>query len=82
MSAVTGIYLIPYALTGCNLRVGKFDVSASNMILFGFNMSSSTGKWTVETHKAFATYKDQYTNQQTPSSLNHSFPLLLQLSLT
>ena len=23
-----------YAFTGCNLRVGKFDVSASNMIFF------------------------------------------------
>ena len=23
-----------YAFTGCNLRVGKFDVSASNMIIF------------------------------------------------
>ena len=23
-----------YAFTGCNLQVGKFDVSASNMIIF------------------------------------------------
>ena len=29
-------FLVPcmYAFTGCNLRVGKFDVSASNMIFF------------------------------------------------
>ena len=30
------LFLVPYmyAFTGCNLRVGKFDVSASNMIIF------------------------------------------------
>ena len=30
------LLLVPYmyAFTGCNLRVGKFDVSASNMIIF------------------------------------------------
>ena len=28
------IFLVPYAFTGCNLQVGKFDVSASNMIVF------------------------------------------------
>ena len=27
------IFLVPYAFTGCNLRVGQFDVSASNMII-------------------------------------------------
>ena len=37
--------LVPYmyAFTGCNLRVGKFDVSASNMIIFGVNISPSLG---------------------------------------
>ena len=30
------LFLVPcmYAFTGCNLRVGKFDVFASNMIIF------------------------------------------------
>ena len=28
------INLVPYAFTCCNLRVGKFDVSASNIIIF------------------------------------------------
>ena len=30
------LYLVPYmyAFTGCNLRVGEFDVFASNMIFF------------------------------------------------
>ena len=30
------VFLVPYmyAFTCCNLRVGKFDVSASNMIIF------------------------------------------------
>ena len=32
-----------YAFTGCNLRVGKFDVSASNMINFCVNISPSSG---------------------------------------
>ena len=32
-----------YAFTGCNLRVGKFDVSASNMIIFCVNISPSSG---------------------------------------
>ena len=32
-----------YAFTGCNLRVGKFDVSACNMIIFGVNISPSSG---------------------------------------
>ena len=27
------IFLVPYAFTGCNLRVRQFDVSASNMII-------------------------------------------------
>ena len=31
-----------YAFTGCNLRVGKFDVSASNIIIFGLNISWSS----------------------------------------
>ena len=39
------LILVPYmsAFTGCNLRVGKFDVSASNMIIFGVNISPSLG---------------------------------------
>ena len=32
-----------YAFTGCNLRVGKFDVSASSMINFCVNISPSSG---------------------------------------
>ena len=32
-----------YAFTGYNLRVGKFDVSASNMIIFCVNISPSSG---------------------------------------
>ena len=32
-----------YAFTGCNLRVGKFDISASNMIIFCVNISPSSG---------------------------------------
>ena len=32
-----------YAFTCCNLGVGKFDVSESNMIIFGVNISSSSG---------------------------------------
>ena len=28
------LFLVPYAFTGCSLRVGRFDVSASNMIMF------------------------------------------------
>ena len=32
-----------YAFTGCNLRVGKFDVSASSMIIFCVNISPSSG---------------------------------------
>ena len=49
-----------YAFTGCNLRVGKFDVSASNMIIFCINISPSSGKWTVEMHKSFSTCASQY----------------------
>ena len=39
------IFLGPYmyAFTGCNLRVGKFDFSASNMIIFCVNISPSSG---------------------------------------
>ena len=28
------LFLVPYAFTCCNLRVGKFQVSTSNMIIF------------------------------------------------
>ena len=36
-----------YAFTGCNLRVGKFDVSASNMIIFAsiFHQAQVNGQW-------------------------------------
>ena len=36
-----------YAFTGCNLRVGKFDVSASNMIIFAsiFYQAQVNGQW-------------------------------------
>ena len=36
-----------YAFTGCNLRVGKFDVSASNMIFFApiFHQAQVNGQW-------------------------------------
>ena len=39
------LFLVPYmyAFTGCNLRVSEFDVSAPNMIIFGVNISSSSG---------------------------------------
>ena len=49
-----------YAFTGCNLRVGKFDVSASNIIIFCINISPSSGYWTVEMHNSFATCASQY----------------------
>ena len=49
-----------YAFTGSNLRVGKFDVSASNIIIFCVNISPSSGLWTVEMHKSFATCASQY----------------------
>ena len=49
-----------YAFTGCNLRVGKFDVSASNMNIFCVNISPSSGKWTVEMHKSFTTCASHY----------------------
>ena len=51
-----------YAFTCCNLRVGKFDVPESNMIIFWHQyfikrrlMDSGN-----ETHKAFATCASQY----------------------
>ena len=37
-----------YAFTGCNLRVGKFDVYASNMIFFFasiFHQAQVNGEW-------------------------------------
>ena len=36
-----------YAFTCCNLRVGKFDVSASNMIFFEsiFHQAQVNGQW-------------------------------------
>ena len=37
-----------YAFTGCNLRVGKFDVSASDMIIFYrqyFMEAQVNGQW-------------------------------------
>ena len=40
-------FLVPYSFTGCDLRVGKFDVSASNMIIFAsiFNQAQVHGQW-------------------------------------
>ena len=39
------LFLVPYmyAFTCCNLRVGKFDVPASNKIFLCVNISSSSG---------------------------------------
>ena len=37
-----------YAFTGCNLRVVKFDVSASDMIIFlasVFHQAQANGQW-------------------------------------
>ena len=36
-----------YAFTGCNLRVGKFDVSVSNVIIFAsiFHQAQVNGQW-------------------------------------
>ena len=58
LKLLLGPYL--YAFTGCNLRVGKFDVSASNMIIFCVNISPSSGQWTVEMYKSFTTCASQY----------------------
>ena len=50
-----------YAFTCCNLRVGKFDVSASNMIIFFASIfHQAHDLWTVEMNKAFATCASQY----------------------
>ena len=47
MSAVTGIYLCPYTHRVCNVHEGKFNVSASNMIIFAptFNQVQVNGQW-------------------------------------
>ena len=39
------LFLVPfmYALTGCNLQVGKFNVSASNIIISASNISQRLG---------------------------------------
>ena len=43
------LFLVPYmyAFTCCNFRVGKFDVSASNMIVLAsiFNQAQVNGQW-------------------------------------
>ena len=43
------LFLVPYmyAFTCCNLRVGKFDVSASNMIILAsiFHQAQVNGQW-------------------------------------
>ena len=41
------IFLDQYAFTGCNLGVGKFDVSVSNMIIFAsiFHQAQVNGQW-------------------------------------
>ena len=49
-----------YAFTGCNLRVGKFDVSASDMIIFWRQYFTKLRLMTVEMHKSFATCASQY----------------------
>ena len=47
-----------YAFTGCNLRVGKFDASESNMITFWRQYLIKL--WLMEMHKSFATCASQY----------------------
>ena len=41
------IFLVPYAFTGCNLVEVKFDVSASNKIIFAsiFHQAQVNGQW-------------------------------------
>ena len=46
MSPVTGIFLFPRKLMGCNLRVGKFDDSASIMIFAStFHQAQVNEEW-------------------------------------
>ena len=47
MSAVTGIYLCPYTHRVCNVHEGKFNVSASNLIIFAstINQVQVNGQW-------------------------------------
>ena len=49
------IFLVPYAFTGCNLRVGNFDVFASNMNIFAsiFHRAQVIGHW--NRYKVFTT---------------------------
>ena len=56
------LFLVPYmyAFTGCNLRVGKFNVSLSNMIIFWRQYFTKLRLMAVEMHKSFATCASQY----------------------
>ena len=46
------LFLVPYmyAFTGCNLRVGKFDVSASKMIIGHYCLASIFHQAQVNEH--------------------------------
>ena len=53
-----------YALMGCNLRVGKFDVSASNMIFASpFHQAQVNGQWKRIRGLQHTMYMGQLTNQ-------------------
>ena len=41
--SILKIFFVPNAYSGCNLRVGKFDVSASKMIIF--IKAQENGQW-------------------------------------
>ena len=49
-----------YAFTGCNLRVSKFDASASNTIIFWRQYFTKLRLMTMEMHKSLATCASQY----------------------
>ena len=49
-----------YTFTGCNLRVSKFDASASNMIIFWRQYFTKLRLMTMEMHKSLATCASQY----------------------
>ena len=56
------LFLVPcmYAFTGCNLRVGKSDVFASNMIIFWRQYFTKLRLMGSGNAKAFATCASQY----------------------
>ena len=41
--SILKIFFVPNAFSGCNLRVGKFDVSASKIIIF--IQAQVNGQW-------------------------------------